>query len=58
MPDRRNELARILAAIDQLLAQAESIAIELTGEDRERARAVIAEFQKKRQAVEAELRGE
>jgi hypothetical protein len=59
MPDpKRNELIRILAAIDQLLAEAESIAKDLMGEDSERTRAVIAEFQKKRQAVEAELRGE
>jgi hypothetical protein len=37
MPDpKRNELARILAAIDQLLADAESIAKDIKGDDRQR----------------------
>ena len=58
MPDpRRNELARILADIDRLLAEAEDIAAE-DSEDRNRALELLIEFQDRKRAVEAKLRGD
>jgi hypothetical protein len=56
MPNRRNELARILAEIDGLLVQAEEIAAE-DPEDRDRALELLIEFQETKRYVEAKLRG-
>jgi hypothetical protein len=59
MPDtRQNELARVLADIDQCLAKAEVIAADPEDELHESALDFLIEFQKARQAVEAELRSE
>jgi hypothetical protein len=54
---RCNELARVLADIDRLLAEAEVIAAE-DPEDRDRALELLIEFQDRKRDVEAKLRGE
>ena len=58
MSDCRNELARILAYIDQALANAEAIAADPEDELRESALDFLIEFQEARRNVEAKLRGE
>jgi hypothetical protein len=59
MPDRkRNDLARVLADIDQCLARAERIAADPEHEDHDAALDFLIEFQESRCNVEAELRGE
>jgi hypothetical protein len=59
MPEiRRNELARVLADIDQCLAKAEAIAADPEDELHESALDFLIEFQEARLAVEAKLRGE
>ena len=58
MPDiRRNDLARLLADIDQCLAIAERIAAEPEHEEHELALDFLIEFQQSRRAVEAKLQG-
>jgi hypothetical protein len=57
MSDNRNDLARVLADIDRLLAEAEDIA-ERDPEGRERALELLIEFQDRKRAVEAKMRGE
>jgi hypothetical protein len=58
MPEiRRNELARVLADIDQCLAKAEAIAADPEDELHESALDFLIEFQEARRNVEAELRG-
>lgn len=58
MPDtRRNELARALADIDQLLAAAEGLAEDSeTDGDRQSALDFLIEFQEARRNVEAKLK--
>jgi hypothetical protein len=58
MSDRRNYLARNLAEIDQLLAEAEDIATDPEDEDRDGALELLIEFQLWKQVVEVELNGE
>jgi hypothetical protein len=53
---KRKDLVRSLAAIDQLLAAAEALAGTSEGEDRERAQAILIEFEETRRKVEARLR--
>jgi hypothetical protein len=55
LPDRRNELARCLANIDQALANAEAIAADTEDELHESALEFLIEFQEARRNVEAEL---
>ncbi len=57
MPDRRNELTRILAEIDRLLAEAEDLA-EHEPEDRDLALNLLIEFQERKGEVEAKLKDE
>src|SRR4051812_31782842 len=57
MPDARNDLARVLADIDQCLARAERIAADPEHEDHEAALDFLIEFQEARRAVEAKMRG-
>jgi hypothetical protein len=54
---RRNELARVLADIDQCLAKAEAIAGCPASEDHEFALDFLIEFESTRRLVEAELQG-
>ena len=56
MSDRRTELARRLAELDQLVGEAESIAEDSQGNDRAEALELLMEFQVWRQSVEARLR--
>ncbi len=59
MPDtQRNDLARVLADIDQCLAKAERIAADPEHEDHESALAFLIEFQEARRNVEAKLNSE
>ena len=59
MPDtRRNELALVLADIDQFLPKAEAIAAEHQDELHKSALDFLIEFQAARRAVEAELRSD
>jgi hypothetical protein len=58
MPTTPNELARVLADIDQCLARAERIAADPEHEDHEAALDFLIEFQEARRAVEVKLRGE
>jgi hypothetical protein len=57
MPTRPNELTRILAEIDGLLAEAEEIAEDPQDDDRDRALELVIEFQETKRSVEAKLRG-
>jgi hypothetical protein len=58
MSDRRNKLARSLAEIDQLLAEAEEIAEDPQDDDRDGALHLLIEFQAMKHVVEAELKDE
>jgi hypothetical protein len=59
MPDnKRNDLARVLADIDQCLAKAEAIAADPEDELHDSALDFLIEFQEARRAVEVKLRGE
>jgi hypothetical protein len=59
MPDNdRNELARVLADIDQCLAKAEAIAADPEDELHESALDFLIEFQEARRNVEAKLKSE
>ena len=53
---RRNELARVLADIDQCLSKAEAIAADPEDELHESALDFLIEFQEARRNVEAKLR--
>jgi hypothetical protein len=56
MPDtKRNELARVLADIDQCLAKAEAIAADPEDECQQSALDFLIEFQEARRNVEAKL---
>lgn len=57
MTPRRDELARLLASIDQDLALAEEmVAAPQDNDDLELAEELVVEFQEARRQVEAELR--
>ena len=58
MPDRRNKLARNLAEIDQLLAEAKEIVEDPQDDDRDGALDLLIEFQAMKYVVEAELKEE
>jgi hypothetical protein len=55
---RRNALAAVLARIDQLLAEAEEIALDPEGDEQDAATDFIVEFHQTRRVVEAKLRGD
>jgi hypothetical protein len=58
MPATRNELARVLADIDQLLAELEDIAEDPPDDDGDRALELLIEFDGWRKGAEAKLTGE
>ena len=58
MSNHRTELARSLAEIDQLLAEAEDIVEDPQDDDRDGALNLLIEFQEWRRSVEAEMRAE
>lgn len=54
----RTHLAAVLARIDQLLAEAEEIALDPAGDEQDAATEFFVEVQQIRRDVEAKLRGE
>jgi hypothetical protein len=58
MSDRRNELSRVLAAIDRLLAEVEAIAEDPQDDDRGRALEFLIELRQRRRDVETALAAE